>query len=142
MIDIDIKCFEYAWLPTDWREVGKTCVACVATWNETPVGMVIFGKTPDGDVEILKVGVKELYRRLGIGRRLIYNCALYAREIQALRLILVVPETRLCPGEEDDLSAWLTKLGFRAQVPLLRDYYTFYGKSEDGIVFSLPIPLA
>ena len=42
LIDIDIKCFDYAWTPEEWRQVGKYCVACVATWNDTPVGMAIF----------------------------------------------------------------------------------------------------
>ena len=142
LIDIDIKCFDYAWMPEDWRQVSKTCVACVATWCGTPVGMAIFAKTPEGDVEIVKVAVKSCYRNRGIARRLLYNCALYARETHAPRLLMLVPESRLRPGERDDISAWLTKLGFRAGIPLLRDYFTFYGQPEDGVLFSLPIPLA
>jgi ribosomal protein S18 acetylase RimI-like enzyme len=140
LIDIDLKCFDYAWLPEAWRQVSKTCVACVATWNETPIGMAIFGKTPDGDVEILKVAVKPAYRNQGIAQHLLYNCALYAREVHAFRLIMVVPEGQLRPGEPGDISDWLTRLGFRAQVPLLKDYFVFYGQAEDGVIFSFPIP--
>jgi GNAT superfamily N-acetyltransferase len=104
--------------------------------------MVIFGKTADGDVEILKVAVKPAYRNQGIARHLIYNCILYAREVGAFRIVVLVPEGQLRPGETGDISQWLGKLGFRAQVPLLKDYFVFYGQAEDGVIFSLSIPQA
>jgi len=141
LIDIDIKCFDYAWTPEEWRQVGKYCVACVATWNGTPVGMAIFCNDHAGSIEIVKIAVKKAYRRLGIARRLLYNCILYARELYATRLVMVVPESTLQPGNPEDVSEWLTQLRFRAQVPLLKDYFTFYGEPEDGVVFTLPIPL-
>ena len=141
LIDIDIKCFDYAWTPEDWRQVAKDCMACVATWNGTPVGMAIFYNDHAGSIEIVKIAVKKPYRNVGIARRLLYNCALYARELCATRLLMVVPEGKLRPGDPEDISQWLGKLGFRAQVPLLRDFFTFYGESEDGVVFTLPIPL-
>ena len=139
LLDIDLKCFDYAWLPEDWRAISKACYGCVATWNETPIGMAIFGQTPYGNVEILKLAVKSSYRNRGIGSRLVFNCLLYAREIHALRLLMVVPEGQLRPGEPGDISSWLKHRGFRAQVPLLRNYFTFYGQPEDGVVFSLPV---
>lgn len=142
LLDIDIKCFDYAWLPDDWRAAAKDALACVATWNETPVGMVIFSYNNYGGVEIEKIAVKAPYRHHGIARRLLYNCALYAKEIGALELLMVVPESRLRPGDPDDISAWLLKLGFRASLPLLKNWFVFYGKPEDGVVFSLPIPQA
>jgi GNAT superfamily N-acetyltransferase len=142
LIDIDLKCFDYAWLPETWRAVSKTCVACVATWNDTPIGMAIFGKTPDGDIEILKIAVKPAYRNMGIARHLIYNCILYAREVHAFRLVMLVPEGQLRPGETGDISHWLCSLGFRAQTPLLQGYFIFYGQAEDGVIFTLPIPQA
>ncbi len=52
---------------------------------------------------------------------------------------MVVPESRLRPGDPDDLSQWLLSLGFRAEIPLLRNWFTFYGEQEDGVPFSLPI---
>jgi GNAT superfamily N-acetyltransferase len=142
LLDIDIKCFDYAWLPKDWRRIAQDCMACVATWRGTPIGMVVFRNNRQGDVEIEKVAVKAPFRHQGIGRRLIHNCAMFAREIGAIELLMLVPEGRLRPGEPDDISGWLTKLGFRAEVPLLRDYFTFYGQPEDGVLFSHPIPLA
>ena len=142
LIDIDIKCFDYAWMPEDWRQASKTCVGTVATWYGTPIGMAIFAKTEAGDIEIVKIAVKKPYRNRGVASQLLLNCAIYAREIHIPRMVMLVPEGRLRPGEPDDISTWLTKLGFRAQAPLLRDYFTFYGQAEDGVLFSLPIPLA
>ena len=62
LIDIDIKCFDYAWTPEDWRQIAKDCVACVATWNGTPVGMAIFYNDHAGSIEIVKIAVKKPYR--------------------------------------------------------------------------------
>ena len=142
LLDIDIKCFDYAWFPSDWRIVAKHCVACMATWNETPIGMAVFGKNSDGDVQVVKVAVKPAYRNRGIATGLLRNCVLYARELHAPRLLILVPESWLRPGEPGDISGWLVNLGFRATKPLLRNQFTFYGQSEDGVLFSLPIPLA
>jgi len=139
LLDIDIKCFDYAWSPDQWREVAKNCLACVATWHGTPVGMVLFADNQCGGVEITKIAVKPAYRNQGIARRLLRNCALFAREIGVGELLMVVPESLLRPGEADDISAWLTKLGFRAEVPLLKNHFFYYGRHEDGVVFSYPI---
>ncbi len=140
LIDIDLKCFDFAWLPEDWREASKDSFACVATWNGTPIGMVIFARTMYNDIEVLKIAVKPSYRKCGIASRLLYNCILYGQEIQATRMVMVVPESRLNPDAPDDLSQWLLRRGFRAQVPLLHDYFMFYGHPEDGVLFSLHIP--
>ncbi len=140
LIDIDLKCFDYAWLLEDWRAIANNSFACVATWNSTPVGMIIFSRTMYNDLEVMKLGVKPAYRNHGLGSQLLFNCLLYGRDILASRIVMVIPESRICPGDSHDLSQWLSKRGFRAQVPLLHDYYTFYGKPEDGVVFSLPIP--
>jgi ribosomal protein S18 acetylase RimI-like enzyme len=140
LLDIDIKCFEYAWLPDDWRKAGKNCLACVATWNGTPIAVVIFSNNQCGGIDIAKIAVKAAYRNQGIARRLLYNCALYARETGAVELLMLVPESRLRPGEPDDISRWLMRLGFRAEVPLFKDWFEFYGEREDGVLFYLPIP--
>jgi len=139
LLDIDNKCFDYAWLPEDWRQVAKDCLACVATWNGTPVGMVIFTSNRNRGVEIVRIAVKAPYRNQGIARRLLRNCVLYAREIGAIELLMLVPESRLRPGDPDDLSQWLIKLGFRAEVPLLKNWFKFYGEWEDGVLFSIPL---
>lgn len=140
LIDIDIKCFEFPWSPAQWRRASADCMACVVTWKDTPVGMAVFRKNHLGDVEIVKLGVKKPFRKLGVSRALILNCAIYAREVASPFLVLIVPERRLCPGDPEDLSAWLTRLGFRARTPLYKDYFKFYGEREDGVMFYLPIP--
>lgn len=139
LIDIDIKCFDYAWLPEDWRRISKDCLACVATYRETPIGMVIFSDNHFGGIEIEKIAVKPSFCNQGVASQLLFNCALYAREIGDTELIMVIPESRLRPGEPDDLSVWLRRKGFRAEVPLLKNYFTFFGQPEDGVLFSVNI---
>jgi len=141
LIDIDTKCFFYAWTPEEWRQVSQECLATVVTFNGEPIAMAVFGKNPDGDVEIVKVAVKQAFRLRGVSRRLIYNCALYAREIGAAALVMLIPEYRLRPGDPDDLSVWLGKLGFRATTIFRKEFHA-YGRDEDGVQFSIPIPLS
>ena len=76
LLDIDIKCFDYAWLPSDWRIVAQHCVACVTIWNGRHIGMAIFGKNADGDVQVVKLAVKSAYRHRGIATGLMRNYGL------------------------------------------------------------------
>lgn len=138
LLDIDLKCFDLAWTPDDWREASEKCFATVATSKKTPIAMAVFWRSPDNDIEILRLGVKPEFRRSGIARQLIRNCMTYARECNAFEIRMLLPESRLCPGEPDDLSVWLRKTGFRATLPLHKDAFTFYGRSEDGVAFVLP----
>jgi ribosomal protein S18 acetylase RimI-like enzyme len=141
LIDIDIKCFEHAWTPEEWRETSETSLGAVATWHGVPIGMSISRRSLEGDVEVVKVGVKPPYRNNGIGRHLLQNCILHARDIMATRLFTIVPESAIAPGQPQDLSTWLSKLGFRAEKPLLRNHFYSYGQSEDGVTFSMPVSL-
>lgn len=140
LIDIDLKCFEHPWSPDQWREVSQTCTGLVATVNDTPVAMAISRRTVDGDMEIVRIGVKEACRRQGISRALIGNLLLNAKDTMANRLLMVVPERSLQPGQPDDLSQWLTKLMFRANKPMIPNHFYHYGEWEDGVIFSLAIP--
>ena len=120
LIDIDIKCFDDAWTPEDWRHVAQYCVACVATWNGTPVGMAVFYNDFMGSIEIVKVAVKRPYRNMGIARRLIFNCILYGRELYATQLVMIVPESRLRPVIQKTLANGSRSCD-SAQVPLLKN---------------------
>ena len=103
----------------------------------------IFYNDYAGSIEIVKIAVKRAvpeHRHRSPAALQLHP--LRDGNLYATRLLMVVPEGKLRPGDPEDISQWLRKLGFRAQVPLLRDFFTFYGESEDGVVFSLPIPLA
>lgn len=136
LFDIDLKCFDFPWSIHEWRIFGQACLGTVATHNSVPVGMVLF-KANDDDLLIVKIGVKHEFRRQGIGRALVDNCLQYARDTNLLTLSMVVPETLLRPGDPDDVSGWLTTTGFKPTIPLLSQHFEMYGKSEDGVRFTL-----
>lgn len=142
LLDIDIKGFDCPWTPEEWREVSKDCVGMVATWNDTPIAFVISKRTEDGDIEIVKLAVKPWFRRQGISRRLVWNCVLHAREIMATNVLIVIPERRIDPGQPTDLTAWLTKLQFKAVLPIIKNHFHCYGEDEDGVIFALAVPLS
>jgi GNAT superfamily N-acetyltransferase len=140
LIDIDLKCFDYPWLPSDWRDISNTCFGTVATYRGTPIGMIVFKVGCYGDIEVLKIAVKPTFRNRGIGKRLLFHAICYGQTVQASHLVLVIPETQINPGHTNDLSKWLSQLHFRAQAPLLRNHYRQYGEDVDGVVFTLRIP--
>lgn len=142
LIDIDLKCFDTALTPEEWREINASCLGAVATWYGTPIGMIVTRRTEENDVEVVRLAVKKPYRRLGIGRRLLQNAVAHAREVASTRCFVIVPETSLAPGEPDELSVFLSKCGFRAEKPLLRDHFHSCGTTEDGVVFARAVPLS
>jgi GNAT superfamily N-acetyltransferase len=136
LFDIDLKCFDFPWTLQEWRIFGQTCLGTVATDKSVPIGMVLF-RADDTDLNIVKIGVKSEHRRLGVGRALIASCLQYAKDTNLLAVQMIVPETLLRPGDPDDISPWLSSVGFIPTVPLLRDFYEMYGRVEDGVRFTL-----
>lgn len=142
LLDIDLKCYDTALTPDEWRELQKSAQGAVATWCETPIGMIISRRTEEGDVEVMRVAVKAPWRNIGIGKRLMLNAVAHARDIGSTRCFVIIPESQIDPGKPHDLSGWLFKLGFRAEVPLLKDHFVSCGQLEDGVVFSFQVPLS
>lgn len=142
LMDIDLKCFDRPWTPIEWRRVSKLCSILVATWNDKPIGMIVYGQTESGDFDVVKLGVKPVYRRQGIGSRLMLDAILAARNLMVPSIFVTVPESHVCPGDPYDVSAWLRKRSFRARLPNIKDHIELYGEWEDGVVFTLAVPLS
>ncbi len=134
LLDIDIKCFDYAWTPAEWSQICKTHAIAVGTYFGTPVGFGVCLRIGT-DVELRKVAVKAPYRRRNLGRKLYNACVRFAIENHCTRMFAVVPESLIYPGSEC-IGSWLRKLGFRAQKPFIKDCFRMYGQSEDGVKFS------
>lgn len=140
LLDCDLKCFDDPWSHEEWREAAADSLAWIAELDGKIVGMIVVRRTLYGDVEIRKLCVKPAYRKQTIGRALLWQAILFAREVAAPRLFVVVRERAICPGQPGDLSGWLSRLGFRAGTPLLKAHFTFCGEPEDGIAFALSVP--
>ena len=135
LMDIDIKCFENPWTVEKWRAIcsDPQIFQLVATYYGSPVGFVIWERTPDV-MNILRIGVKPSYRRNGVGEKLLRAVESSAYHLQLFRVTLLVPESLCCPGMPRDVSQWLLHKGARAgsivKGPCL-------GYEEDAFLFTL-----
>jgi GNAT superfamily N-acetyltransferase len=127
LIDTDIKCFDTVWSKGVWKEVLEACRVFVALHEGKVIGFAAYQ-----DNWLLKLGVKREHRRQGVSRRLL---AAGLGVTKGRGVYTVVPESSLMPGDPYDLSLWLKKLGFSLQRPFLRDHFTLYGQTEDGVPF-------
>jgi ribosomal-protein-alanine N-acetyltransferase len=86
------------------------------------------------EAELLLIGVRPQYRRMGIGRDLLEQVAIAAATFGAKRLHLEV-------REGNDAAALYAAIGFE-EVGRRRDYYRgANGQKFDAITLALPLPL-
>lgn len=140
LIDCDIKCFDLAWSSDAWRFIGDNYAIRVATVSGTPVAFSAYHYVEDErEVFLPKIGVKPHFRRRGIGKALLAECASFGRQLGAKRLASCVPESIvLRPREPQDIVGWLIKTGWKAE-KLFRKAYTVMGEKEDGVRFILEL---
>lgn len=135
IIDCDIKCFDLAWSTDSWSYVAANNVVKVATFYGTPIGFSVFLLKADEPVVVLpKLGVKPTYRGKGVGRALLKEALVFARQVDARTIETIIPESLLRPGEPAFVGDWMTKMGWRPD-GLVREFFPSMGEKEDGVRF-------
>lgn len=140
IIDIDIKCFETAWSPEEWSAIGQKPghAISVATNYGNVVGFAVFRHdSANTAIEVVKIAVKEKYRRQLISVQLLLAGAEYAHARFSQYLYIVVPESTIYPGEKN-VSNWLKAVGFEAK-NFIKKHFNAYGDTEDGVRFVHPL---
>lgn len=138
LVDMDLKCCDMPWTSEEWskRQYSADFGISLAMFYGTPVGFVVF----QPGVEILKLAVKEQHRRKGLSRELLEPVLDYARKNKVTSVSLIVPESTVTVSGPGNLTAWLTKLRFKPEIPFLKDHFSQFGETEDGIRFKLAVP--
>jgi ribosomal protein S18 acetylase RimI-like enzyme len=145
--DIDVKSFEIAWTNDYWYELlnkasqGGNRSIFVATWYGNTVGFAVM-RFDGKDALIEKLAVKQHYRRKGISTHLLSDATMFAQDRRCNTLSLIVPESSIYPDETGQLPVavlWAKAVGFKATIPLIKDYFKAYGEMEDGVRFTAPI---
>lgn len=139
LLDIDIKCFEVAWSPEEWSRIGHSqdYAIAVATYFGTPIGFVIL-RVVDGEVEIVKIAVKQARRRQGISHLLLASAVEFAQRNRIPTIFVVVPESTIYEDSPYNTGRWATAVGFAPTAPLIKRCFTAYGEVEDGVKFIAP----
>lgn len=138
IFDIDLKVFEAAWTPDEWRKNAEHYRIQVCTYFGTPIAFVLFRET-DGAVEIAKLAVKTAYRRRGVAGSMLETIEKWAIARNLRRLSLMVPEYMTDPSIPSNITEWLQRARFRATTPFVTGAFSVCGEPEDGIIFERSI---
>lgn len=137
ILDLDLKCFESAWSHDSWAYAGQHYVIKLATFYGTPIGFATYVyNTEKNVIQFPKVGVKRAFRNKGVGSRLVFEALQFCKQVRAQHVETLVPESLLRPGESQDASVWLSKLGWKA-TGIERDFFPCMGQREDAVRFTL-----
>lgn len=139
--DCDLKCFAENWDSDTWGIAGEQFGIKVATIKGTVVGFAVFKRDEEdrSATHLIKLGVKPDYRNRGIGRELLKSVIQFACLIDQKTLYSLVPEYMVHPDDPYDASVWLSKMGFRAVLPMVPDYCTHLGTRQDAVRFVLKL---
>jgi len=138
--DIDLKCFDDPWDESYWLYwFSDERVVLLAEVDGKPAGLLAGALMEDGFV-IEKIGVKPLYRRIGVSIVFLDACKDITTKCPEKPLIhLAVPEPWLYPDSPDYIAEWIRAVGFKARLPYLSNYFCINGVDMDGIRCTLEV---
>jgi len=136
--DCDVKCFDWVWTPEEWTHAFDNYVVKVAHYYGTPIGFAVFVALNQNPriVYLFKLGVKTNFRRRGAGRLLVVNAMDFAAGQGIHEIESIVPETLCRPGEPQNITDWLAKVGLKG-AGVVPKYISSMGVVEDGYRFNM-----
>jgi ribosomal protein S18 acetylase RimI-like enzyme len=143
LIDIDVKCYDHAWLKDDWSIVwdDPDTTILVAVVYGQPVGFIVTEREDhEGRLlnHIYKVAVKEQFRGNNLGKLLLAKAYEEAKREGLQYLSLAVPMSLTLLSSPRYCLPWLTKMGFQA-VDTLPENTMLWGQKEDVIIFEFEV---
>lgn len=142
LVDLDVKCFEHAWLPDEWKSAWekKEIAIYVSSIYNTPVGMMVLEEQKYEEKSLLhiyKLAVHKLHRNKRVGKEMLacaFDIALKANDDY---LSISVPESLTDPSNPANCLDWLHKMGFRSHK--IEGKERLYGREEDVFLFLLSV---
>lgn len=143
LVDIDVKCYDYAWLDDDWSLLwDDTSISIlVAIVYGQPVGFIVTEREEhEGQLlnHIYKVAVKDKFRGNNVGKKLLAAAYEEAKRAGMEYLSLAIPESMTRVDNPRYCVPWIQKMGFTA-TETLHDEITTFGVKEDVILFKFKV---
>ena len=137
--DVYLKTYADGWSVQHWNSIlsDRKRLVYVAIVHGKIVGFILLRRWSLA-VEVEKVAVLREYRNNCAGVQLMYAGVQLAVDNDVKYIFTVLPEYRVYPGS-DNVSGWLSLLGFKAKKPFIKDYCRVDGKSEDGVRFEYAV---
>ena len=133
-LQIELKCFEYAWTEEDFRRRKRqsNCLTMVAELGDKVIGYMVY-ELYGSKIHLLNFAVDPEYRRLGVGGRMVAKLVRKLSSHRRNRITLAVRETNL------SAQLFFKAQGFRA-IKILRVYYEDSG--EDAFLMQYRVAIA
>ena len=144
--DLDLKCFDNPWSKENWAAISANSQAhaWVGCYRQVPISLVVTERQsfvpPDTrnrvqSLHIHKLCVKEIFRRKGVGARLLQFVHHRAVEKVAVGWVtMTVPEWLINTDEPTNCLGWLQKYKLKA-LATLPTKIALYGKDYDQYLF-------
>jgi GNAT superfamily N-acetyltransferase len=141
MKNCDLKCFDEPWDNETWEKMATTAATTVATFRGTPVGFAVYVSPRNrlDTVHLIKLCVTPQHRGRGVGALLFEHVTGFARIVGAKTIEIMIPEYLCDPRQPFSCIDWLKVMGFRADVPIVPDLFTYAGQPEAGIHFTCEV---
>jgi GNAT superfamily N-acetyltransferase len=138
--DMDLKCFDDPWEDGYWFYwFAETRMVFIVEVDGKPAGFAIGELNEDGLV-VEKLGVKPLYRRLGVSRMLLDGCDDLTTKCKTRpKIYLIVPEPWLYGDSPDCVAEWMKAMNIKARLPYLPEYFCINEVEFDGIRCELEV---
>ena len=138
---IDLKCYHYPMSMKSWQELlngsgkrGQARVVVTEVYRK-PAGYAMWTFDEDHTGILHRVGVLPKFRRNGIGTVLVAAALKHSFENHVDTMRITVPDIHCCPGDVDDVSAFLNACEFNTTGEIVPEFKTMYGELVDGYVF-------
>lgn len=138
---LDLKTYHYPLELKKWKELagqsGKPTEPKVVVVEivRKPVGFALWQELDENVSRIIRLGVLHKCRFHGLGRLLIEKVVLHSQTAKKDRLRVVLPDIHCLPGDPDDVSGFLSKVGFHTTGEVVTDHCRMYGEWREGYVF-------
>jgi GNAT superfamily N-acetyltransferase len=145
IFDLDLKCFDDPWSTERWEEINKNSNAAV--WvgcnHQVPISLLVVENQwfipPESEhraaaMHIHKLCVKDVFRKRGVGVRLLAHAHQEAVKVRAKWITMIIPEWLVNPNIEGNCLGWLSKYKFKA-LKTLEVTIPMYGKNYDQYLF-------
>jgi GNAT superfamily N-acetyltransferase len=143
LLDMDVKCFDMPYPIEAWRFLATDAHIKVATYNHKVIGFTVYqfeSSNEGGPIDTMKVGklaVKEQYRGIGAGRRLMRQVFQDAHEIGCKYVRCAIAEY-LIYKKDKKLLKFLQHWKFQA-TGLKKEAMEMYGEKIDQIEFQAEV---
>lgn len=139
---LDLKCYPYPLKLEEWQKLvnqsGQRDVPRIVMIEvmRQAVGFAMWNYDWEKKVtNLIRLAILKQYRMKGLAKILMRKCEMESCKSGMGSIRTIISDIHCCPGDPDDVSDFLMKIGFHTTGEIVRDFRKMYGNMVDGYVF-------